>query len=152
MATTTCGFVDSGSTTGAQLLEFFGPTLIVDIGFDPAWYAGSKTPPNLGAPNLGALVDTGAAINCIDSGLAAQLQLPVVNQRMTAGPHGAKLTNIHMAQVHIPTLDHTILGEFAGADLIAGGQPHHALIGRPFLRNFIMIYEGPTGNVVLESR
>jgi hypothetical protein len=59
--------------------------------------------------------------------------------------------NIHIAQIHIPSLKTTIYGEFAAVDLIAGGQPHHALIGRTFLRNFQMVYNGKTGQVTISS-
>jgi hypothetical protein len=38
---------------------------------------------------------------------------------------------------------------FAGVGLKAGGQPHHALIGRSFLQNFRLEYEGQTGSVKL---
>jgi hypothetical protein len=81
-----------------------------------------------------------------------QLNLPVIDRRPSAGVHGAKEMNIHVAQVYIPSLNWFILGEFAGADLIAGGQPHHAIVGRGFLRRFSMTYDGPSGAVVLESR
>lgn len=66
---------------------------------------------------------------------------------MQAGAHGAKEVNMHLAQVHVPSLGFTIYGEFAGVDLRAGGQSIDALIGRTFLKRFKMIYEGTTGNV-----
>jgi hypothetical protein len=52
-----------------------------------------------------------------------------------------------MAQVHIPALNFTIYGEFAAADLRAGGQSIDALIGRTFLQHFKMIYDGKKGDV-----
>ena len=42
-------------------------------------------------------------------------------------------------------------GRFAGVHLRAGGQPHFALIGRTFLEDFTMRYEGKTGMVTLSS-
>ncbi len=48
----------------------FGPTLIVNIGFDPSYKIAAKTVPNLPANQLHALVDTGATESCIDSALA----------------------------------------------------------------------------------
>ena len=56
---------------------------------------------------------------------------------------------MHLAQIHVPTLDVTLYGTFAGVDLIAGGMIHQALIGRTFLRHFTMTYNGFTGSVVL---
>jgi len=59
--------------------------------------------------------------------------------------------NVHLAQVHIPSLNSTIYGAFAGVDLVAGGQVQGALIGSTFLQRFTMVYEGRTGTVTLSS-
>ena len=56
---------------------------------------------------------------------------------------------LHLAQIYVPALGWTVFGQFAGVHLIAGGQLHYALIGRTFLRNFTMVYEGKTGSVTL---
>jgi predicted aspartyl protease len=100
---------------------------------------------------LWALVDTGALESCIDSSLAMRLNLPVVDRRNISGAHGAKEVNVHLAHIHIPSLLFTIYGPFCAVDLTAGGQQHHALIGRTFLQNFTMVYEGRTGNVTLSN-
>ena len=50
-------------------------------------------------------------------------------------------------QMYISALRHKIYGRFAGVNLIGGGQRHCALLGRTFLRNFTMVYEGRTGTV-----
>jgi len=150
MASAKCGFNDiPGGASGAALLIFYGPTLVVNIGFDPAYK-------NIGVPVPGitgihALVDTGARESCIDSTLAAQLNLPIVDRRLIAGVHGSLQVNIHLAQVHVPSLVSTIYGAFAGVHLMAGGQPHKALIGRTFLQGYTMVYEGRTGNVTLSN-
>lgn len=101
-------------------------------------------------PSYPALVDTGASESCIDSALANTLKLPVINQEDRSGAHGRYKLNIHLAQVYIPDLDWVIFGRFAGVHLHAGGQPHFALIGRTFLQDFKMIYEGETGTVIIE--
>lgn len=151
MRSTKCGFLDiPGGATGAENLVQWGPTLLVDIGFDPNYnFSPFAAPPVPGKTGLHALVDTGATESCIDSLLAAQLNLPVVDKRTIAGAHGAKDVNMHLAQVHVPLLNYTIYGAFAGVDLRDGGQAHSALIGRTFLADFKMIYEGQTGNVEL---
>jgi hypothetical protein len=56
-----------------------------------------------------------------------------------------------LAQVHVPSLPYTIFGTFSAVDLAAGGQFHHALIGRTFLRHHKMVYDGKTGTVSLEG-
>jgi hypothetical protein len=151
MATTTCGFSSVGSLTGAQKLQFYGPTLIVDIGFDPAHNPASKAPPTPGAKDVGALVDTGASQCCIDATLAMQLRLPIIDQVKVGGVHGSGMMNVHVAQVYIPSLNCLIYGNFIAADLKGAGQPHHAIIGRDFLRGFKMTYDGRTGDVVIEN-
>jgi predicted aspartyl protease len=128
-----------------------GPTLLVNIGFDPAHIVGAQTAPNLATTGVMALVDTGATESCIDSGLAMQLQLPIVNRQRVAGAHGAHEVNIHLAQIHIPAFPFTLYGAFAAVDLIAGGQPFHALIGRTFLQHFKMTYDGKTGDVIISD-
>lgn len=100
---------------------------------------------------LPALVDTGASESCIDSALAAKLNLPIVNRRDIAGAHGSGAVDFHLAQIYVPSLHWTIFSQFVGVHLIAGGQIHSALIGRNFLQNFTMIYEGPTGVVTLSN-
>jgi predicted aspartyl protease len=150
MAQTKCGFNNApDGTSGSNLLMLFGPTLFADIGFDPAYRPHTRQPPTPSIENTQALVDTGAAESCIDNLLAAELNLPIINRRSISGAHGSHPTNIYLAQVHVPSLQFTIHGEFAGVDLVAGGQIHKMLIGRTFLRHFTMIYKGATGAVTL---
>lgn len=153
MAETNCGFADSQYASGADLLAAYGPTLLVDIGFDPAHdpITNPSGTPMAGIKGVQALVDSGATESCIDSLLAAQLNLPLVNRRPVSGVHGEKEVNVYLAQVYIPSLKAVINGYFCGVDLKAGGQMHSALIGRTFLRHFHMIYEGDTGKVIIKS-
>lgn len=154
MVQTKCGFDNSASHSGSQLLISWGPTLIVDIGFDPTFspeqlLAGKI--PSPGISGLHGLVDTGANECCIDNLLAAQLKLPLVDRRVIAGIGGGQTANVYLAQVHVPSLSFTMYGAFAGVDLKAGGQIHSALIGRTFLSYFTMTYEGRTGTVSLSN-
>lgn len=142
-----CGFTNTPTTTGSALLTQFGPTLFVDIGFDKDYRSG--TTPNLGIKKVAALVDTGASESCIDNMLAAKLQLPIIDRRPISGSAGQHETNIYLAQIHVPDLRFTIHGSFAGVNLISGGQPHFALIGRTFLQHFSMSYNGRIGSVIL---
>ncbi len=146
MPTAECGFENSPAG-----LLLYGPTLPVQIGFDPEYRLALDRPPDLPTNPYPALVDTGATASCIDSALAVDLKLPVVDRRSMAGVGGKAEFNIHLAQIYIPLLDFTIRGGFAGVHLIAGGQPHYALIGRTFLRYFRMTYDGRTGVVTLSN-
>lgn len=144
-----CGFDDVvGGASGSVLLAQYGPTLFVDVGFDPN-YQGPPAIPQPGLTNLRALVDTGAGECCIDALLAAQLNLPKVDRRIVAGVHGAHEVDMVLAQVNVPALAFTMYGQFAAVDLAAGGQWHRVLIGRSFLKSFTMTYEGLTGTVKL---
>lgn len=152
MAQTKCGFNDvPGGAPGKTLLASYGPTLMVAIGFDPNYEPGNQSVPTPGITGVEGLVDTGATESCIDGLLATQLGLPIVDRRPISGVHGSRQVNMHLAQIHIPSLAFTIYGAFAGVDLAAGGQPHKALIGRTFLQNFTMVYEGRTGTVTISS-
>ena len=73
----------------------------MDIGFDPVWSPG-KTRPEPGITGSHALVDTGAAISCLDNLLAAELSLPVIDEKPVSGADGKFKTNIYLAQVRIP--------------------------------------------------
>jgi predicted aspartyl protease len=150
MRSTKCGFNEGeGLPPASDRLVTWGPTLMVDIGFDANYSAASKVSPVPGVTGLHALVDTGATESCIDTLLAAKLKLPIVDRRSVSGVHGAKEVDVYLAQVHIVSLRYTIYGAFAGVDLRAGGQLHSALIGRTFLKQFKMIYDGTTGDVEL---
>ena len=104
-----------------------------------------------GITGVHALADTGAIECCIDSLLATQLGLPIADKRSIAGVGGAQVVNMHLAQVHVPTLNFTMYGLFAGVHLAAGGQAHRVSMGRSFLSAFTMVYEGRTGTVTLST-
>jgi hypothetical protein len=119
MPTTRCGFNDiPGGATGRELLTTWGPTLSVDIGFDPKFLLNTGTIPIAGITQVGALVDTGAGESCIDSLLAAQLDLPIVDRRPIAGAHGQGMVNMHLAQIRVPALNFVIYGAFAGVTCV----------------------------------
>ena len=80
-----------------------------------------------------------------------ELGLPIVDRQRVAGAQGASEVNRHLAQIYVPELDWVVYGAFAGVHLTAGGQPHVALIGRTFLENFTLTYEGPTGRVTIDN-
>ena len=153
MPQTKCGFDDNPAVPGSGkgLLVTWGPTLVVNVGFDPNYKSPPPAPPVAGITGVHALVDTGAIECCIDSLLATQLGLPIADKRSIAGVGGAQVVNMHLAQTHVPTLNFTMYGLFAGVHLAAGGQAHRVLMGRSFLSAFTMVYEGRTGTVTLST-
>jgi predicted aspartyl protease len=147
-----CGFIDvQGGAKGNELLVSYGPTILVDIGFDPNFKPGQAALPAAGITGIRALVDTGATESCIDSALAAQLNLPVIDQKTYCGIGGKHLVKIHLAQISIPILSRYIWGYFVGVHLEAGGQWHKAIIGRTFLKHYKMTYDGRVGKVTISS-
>ena len=124
---------------------------MVRIGFNPDFPIGIPAQPDGIRDLWPALVDTGAGTTCIDARLALALNLPVINQRTVSGVHGEGIVNVHSARIYVPALNVAFSGAFAGAHLIAGGQPHYALIGRDFLRHFHLSYDGRTGAVTLSN-
>ena len=152
MAQTQCGFLDAPGVRARDLLISIGPTLKVDIGFDPSYDGRNpRRPPDLAMRNVWALIDTGATDCCIDSDLAMQLQLPIIDQRTYSGISGPMNVNMHLAQIHTPNLSFTLYGSFAGVNLSGGGQRHAVLIGRSYLQHFTLTYHGPDGAVDLSD-
>lgn len=124
-----------------------GPSIEVSIGhFRPR---GENVLQEKENENGWALIDTGASWSCIDAFLARALKLPVVDKMTISGVGGQKIHNVHLAQIHIPNLNYTQHGLFAGVDLQAGGQVHKALLGRTFLKDAIMIYDGFRSQVTI---
>jgi hypothetical protein len=149
-----CGFDGhpGGPTQAQQLLTLLGPTLVVDIGFDPNFDPTKVgTQPVTQLQGVHALVDTGATQSCVDSALATTINLPVIDRQRISGVGGVHEVNIHIGQIYVPALNSTIYGNFAGVNLSAGGQPHVVLIGRTFLQHITMIYDGRTGAVTIRA-
>ena len=133
----------------ANLLSLHGPSILVQIGFDLNYRQGFR--PQLPSPGYQALIDTGAAECCIDTTVVRSLGLPVVDTTDIAGVHGSGQVHIHLAQIYVPSLNYTTPGRFAGVQLHASGQPYGALLGRSFLRNFKLEYNGRTGAVAISD-
>ncbi len=142
-----CGF--HTEPNGSDLLGLHGPTILVDIGFDPAFQPGNDAVPVAAITNMPALVDTGASQTYIDTAVATALGLPIVYKETLSGSAGLHTVDVYLAQIHVPSLGLTIWGRIAGVNLVAGGQTHAALIGRTFLQYLVMHYDGPSGRVTL---
>jgi hypothetical protein len=141
MKTVECGFADANRLTGD------GPSILVDIGFDSAWRAGKMPVPK--DRDIVALIDTAAQECFIDCDLAGHLQLPIVDRREVAGSLGKHEVDVYLAQIRIPSLNFIQYGKFAGAYLNRGGLNYGVLMGRTFLEQFILTYDGQSGRVTL---
>ena len=151
MLTAECGFSDGRGSFDPTHLVTVGPTLEVKIGFDVNFKPGSNIIPDLPSSLYPALIDTGTMESCIDSTVAGSLDLPISGRERVAGALGPSEVNMYLAQIHIPDLNTIIFGQFAGVHLSAGNQHHLALIGRTFLLNFNLNYDGRTGRVTISD-
>lgn len=132
----------------------YGPTLLVEIGYDLNYRLDSNERPDISDDLLPALVDTGATESCIDADFAQTLGLLSFEREDNAsvvGISGPTQVDHYLAQIYVPELERTIYGLLAGVHLLSGNQPYYALIGRDFLQYFTLNYEGPTGNVSLSD-
>ncbi len=150
MSRAKCGFDDADAVSARNLLVRIGPSLRIDVGFDPGYDINRpQRLAKLALTGARALIDTGASMSCIDTGLAMELQLPIINQTSVAGVGGLHQFNVHLAQIRAPELSFTFYGPFTAVNLAAGGQERAALIGRDFLSHFRLAYDGPSGAVTL---
>ena len=140
------GFRQQDGQPDRQTLVAFGPTVVVNVGH----YAPDTEQPR---PNKAvyALVDTGAVESCIDTALAVELGLPVVDTARIAGAGGESVHDVFLAHIQIPHLEIVQFGRFTGVKLTEGQQAHSVLLGRTFLLNTIMIYDGLRAQVTIAS-
>lgn len=141
------GFINDDGKSDPNALVKFGPTIRVFVGHLKAASSSNSVTDEF----VHALIDTGATESCIDISLAQKLELPAVDRITISGVGGAKIHDVYMAQIHIPQLNFTQYGKFAGVQLAGGGQQHHALLGRTFLQGTIMIYDGIRGQVTVTT-
>lgn len=102
--------------------------------------AGKAIRPN----NSTALVDTGASKVCIDYRIAQELGLRETGQRTLTTVGGNVEARVYIGVLEVPELDFRDLMEF-----VAPRVPFNvrALLGRSFLREFIVNFDGPSGEV-----
>ncbi len=158
MAIIECGFLGAPPPHApGALLAIHGPTVIIDVGFDPALIQNLSQPPggnlaggqtaDANVRSVPALIDTGASLSCIDDTLAQDLGLPLIDRVPSGGVHGVADLNLYLGYIVIPAMGISQAGEFIGANM--AGQSHQALIGRSWLKDMIMIYDGRSGSVKL---
>ena len=73
----------------------------------------------------------------------------MVDKRRIAGARRNPSGAVYLGRIFFPQVQNTQYGRFAGVGLSDGGQPHKALIGRIFLANYMVIFDGPFGRVSL---
>lgn len=96
-----------------------------------------------------ALIDTGASATCIDDSAAKGMGLPVIDVvEMMSASHAAVPANVYPIQLQlIGTPIRVEIPRALGAELKTQGII--ALIGRDFLQNCTLHYNGFTGSLTL---
>ena len=70
---------------------------------------------------------------------------------MVAGVGGPREHTMYLTRIVCLALETEQYGKFLAADLKDGDQAHEVLLGRDFLSNIIMIYDGIRAQVTLAS-
>jgi predicted aspartyl protease len=144
--------------SGRDALISKGPTISVEIGFNPSLFDSDPAKVQLAIKDthaqptqqlVEALIDTGATDSCIDEELATALQLPLIDQAHGSGIGGSEKFNVYLGHIKIASLGFIQYGRFMGVKLKAGNQPHQALLGRTVFRDMILVYDGRDGSVRL---
>lgn len=133
----------------ADLLLRLGPTVLVDIGLKSR--AGGGVEPDLPEKRVKALIDTGAGGDCIDEELARRLRLPIHDEGEISGVGGRHRAFIYTARIYIPALKKLLFQPFTGVKLYEGEQWHRVILGRSFLRQYALTYDGRTGEVQISD-
>jgi hypothetical protein len=146
MRSTPAGFkTGRAGESPADLLVRLGPTIQVDIGLKSRSKPGEQ--PDLQEKKVKALIDTGAGGDCIDDELARRLGLPIHDEGEISGVGGRHRAFIYTARIYVPRLDRLLFQPFAGVKLSEGEQWHRVILGRSFLRQYRLAYDGVSGQV-----
>jgi hypothetical protein len=96
-----------------------------------------------------ALIDTGASVCMIDEGILSSLQIPPLGATNIATPSGSAQQLTYPASLSFPgtNLPNVSFTDFVSGPLAAQGII--VLLGRDVLRDFVLIYNGPVGQITL---
>jgi hypothetical protein len=151
MPSVQAGFKSGTAGEGpADLLVRLGPTIYVDIGLKSRSTAGKE--PDLPEKRVKALIDTGAGGDCIDDALARRLKLPIHDEGEISGVGGKHHAFIYTARIYVPQLKKLLFQPFTGVRLYEGEQWHRVILGRSFLRQYRLLYDGLSGEVEIDDR
>jgi hypothetical protein len=142
-----CGYADTPQ--GRKLLEYHGPRIGVSIGLDPTWTKDQPRAPRPDKRNIAALIDTGAQYTCIDSKLADEIHLPIIDKQPVGGV-GLLIVDVYNGQIHVGLLRYTIHGPIAGIPGLEDRIHVPVVLGRAFLRDCLFTYSGRTGEASIE--
>ena len=142
--------IECGKLDSPKDLITNGPRIHVQIGFDRGYDARllSKRPLIREELFVG-VIDTGANQTAIDAGVAERLGLPLIDETMSVNVHGTVRSPIYAVHMYFPDLVYPAVGHLPGAHLAKTQFNCDLLLGRDFLKDFQMLYDGRTGSVKL---
>lgn len=125
----------------SELLQLEGPTIPIVVRGEPGqrnFQAGYRDefPTN-------AIIDTGASEVCIDYRIAHALDLRAVDQRTIQTVGGPILVQVFLGLLEVPGLKYRKLTRLYAPKVERVN--YNALLGRSFLKDFYVTFEGPTG-------
>lgn len=133
-----------------------GPLLPIQIGLDETYEPGglweSSAPLLSRSEGADALIDTGARVSCIDTGLAERLRLPIADEDALRGLVGSPIS-VRTRLGHLVVTELQIIRplRFYEVDL-SSWLSHEVLLGRDMLEGCQMHYDGESGNVTVARR
>lgn len=128
-----------GDRMGAELLRLEGPHIPVIV---RSPHVGDRRPGG-DFLQLDALIDTGASDICIDVKTARRLGLHAVDTTFIGGIGGSVEAVVFAGVLEVPPLHfRRVVRMFSPKDVVLTSK---ILLGRSFLENFIMTYDGPNG-------
>ena len=143
MPTVDCNGYNAVKKDNPDDLLRFGPTVIVRVGI------GSQN-----EQEVRALIDTGAEHDGIDADFAKEFGFPARDQISgTHTFHGIKneAVDVFAVQIQIPHFGGMYASKFVGGTLSNTDYPYKILLGRTFLKQHQLQYDGVTGIVQLSK-
>ncbi len=156
------GVTEKGDVRPApELMAHLGPVVQVTIHVPEEVaqaYAdrGETSPPPI---NGYAIIDTGATMTCFDAEAAQAAGLPTIGDAdMSSASHMSSRVPVFAGKIFVPGLGIGInIAEGMGANLSSinlknsDGEALVALLGRDFLRNTVLVYNGSDGHFSLST-
>lgn len=128
-------------------MAIFGHILDVRI----AGFGASTTSPS--SPDIvetRGLIDTGASDICIDYRVALRLGLREINQATVGVVGGTTMARIYLGRLIVPQVGFDRVCPLYA--LKVSHPTHDVLLGRSFLENYIVTFDGPAGTFSFATR
>lgn len=128
-------------------MAIFGHILPVHIA---AFGASSKTSSMPALVETNGLIDTGASDVCIDYRIALELGLREIDQATVGVVGGSTLAKIYLGRLTVPDVGFDRVCPLYA--LRVRHPTHDVLLGRSFLENYIVTFDGPAGTFTFATR